>query len=485
MSVPKTVISKEILTTSSIISDGLYNDFNSLNSIVNLNYENITMPYEHFSEVETAVLRSSEPIPLNDDQEEISINGERGLWLNRAESANWKGTLPLNQYPINEDADPEIIKKASHQKVEYVQELAIRYLRPPTPPAPGEIIISKSPNKLTPPAPPIIIRQQPPRPSTPEPLVIREAPPVPPPQVGRKVITISGKKLPPPPRKVIIERLPQIPAKPQSVIVERWLPYPQQRRKVIFNQVNQIDPVALKPKNIIIQWETPQVNVKRDFQYLGIVKANPTEYVKRYGNTLIDSENLPKFVVDIQPPEGVVLASQVKNTNLYELEGDVDALKLVDLEKEGLNEYKNYLNKNASAIEQFQTYTATLISNSKETPAQNTVQISINKPSVVEKLIQSGSTVPVSPSGKSVETSESESIETLIEYLFKSVDTGSNGRISLKEAENLLLKLNSRLDRQFNQKQVKLFFSGVNIGNDGSIDLKDFKRGFSNLISIS
>jgi hypothetical protein len=55
--------------------------------------------------------------------------------------------------------------------------------------------------------PPIIIRQQPARPSTPEPLVIREHPPRPPPHVGRKIITICGKKLPPPPRKVIIERL--------------------------------------------------------------------------------------------------------------------------------------------------------------------------------------------------------------------------------------------------------------------------------------
>ena len=31
----------------------------------------------------------------------------------------------------------------------------------------------------------VILRQQPPRPVTPEPLVIREAPPQPPPQVGK------------------------------------------------------------------------------------------------------------------------------------------------------------------------------------------------------------------------------------------------------------------------------------------------------------
>ena len=82
----------------------------------------------------------------------------------------------------------------------------MRYLRPPTPPAPGEIIITQEPNYVPAPAPPLIIRQQPARPTTPEPLVIREAPPQPPTQIGRKIITISGKRLPPAPRKVIIER---------------------------------------------------------------------------------------------------------------------------------------------------------------------------------------------------------------------------------------------------------------------------------------
>ena len=52
--------------------------------------------------------------------------------------------------------------------------MAIRYLRPPTPPIPGDIIITQEANTLTAPAPPLVIRQQPPRPDTPEPVVIRE-----------------------------------------------------------------------------------------------------------------------------------------------------------------------------------------------------------------------------------------------------------------------------------------------------------------------
>jgi hypothetical protein len=68
----------------------------------------------------------------------------------------------------------------------YHQEVAIRYLRPPTPPAPGEILIQQEGNSFAPPAPPLVIRQQPARPVTPPPLVVREAPPPPPPAVGRK-----------------------------------------------------------------------------------------------------------------------------------------------------------------------------------------------------------------------------------------------------------------------------------------------------------
>lgn len=487
-------INQDMLTTSSIISDGLYNEFNSLN------FENVhsSVPLEYrqqepSSEIEDAILKSTQPIPVNAQDEEILVNGERGVWINKAESLNWKGPLPLNNYQINEDPEPEIIKKTTSQKIEYVQELAIRYLRPPTPPAPGDIIITKGPNQIVPPAPPIIIRQQPPRPSTPEPLVIREVPPVPPPQLGKKVITIGGKKLPPPPRKVVIERLSAIPAKPQSVIIERWLPYPSQKRKVIFNKTNQSDVMVIKPKNMIIQWDPPQVHVKKEFQYLGVVRANPTEYLKRYGNTLVDSINLPKFVVDIQPPEGVVLASQSRNEPVYELEGDIEALNYVDLDKEGLSEYKKYVNKSPSYLKEknfeifkrqiepfeYETYTAKLINNQADT---NNIHIAVR--SVGQ--IKSGQTSPViSPSGQSVASVDSESIETLIEYLFKSVDTTSNGKISVIEAEKLLLKLNSRLDKQFNEEHVKSFFNEIAIGKDGLVDLKDFKRAFLNLISIS
>ena len=236
---------------------------------------------QYLSQMETAILRSQIPIDIN-ETEEITVLGERGIWANKDEVVQWQGVIPINQYVINEDQHPEIITKKSTQHLEYVQELAIRYLRPPTPPTPGEIIITQEANSSIAPAPPLIIRQQPARAETPEPLVIREAPPEPPVVVGRKVITISGKRLPPPPRKVIIERLAPLPSKPQNVIIERWLPYSTVKRRVIFNRQDAAaEAIIAKPKNIIVQWEAPQVSIKKEIKYLGVIRANPVEYVQK------------------------------------------------------------------------------------------------------------------------------------------------------------------------------------------------------------
>ena len=87
--------------------------------------------------------------------------------------------------------------------------------------------------------------------------------------VSLKVIKISGKRLPPPPRRVIIERLAPLPIKPQPVVVERWLPYPSVKRKVIFQRSSDASATLAKPKNLIIQWQEPEVQIRKEFKYLG------------------------------------------------------------------------------------------------------------------------------------------------------------------------------------------------------------------------
>ena len=77
------------------------------------------------SEFEAMILRSHEPAMINEfDKDEIEVLGQRGIWLNKSESTNWKGDIPLEKYSINVDSQPEIITKRSTQTIEYIQEVS-------------------------------------------------------------------------------------------------------------------------------------------------------------------------------------------------------------------------------------------------------------------------------------------------------------------------------------------------------------------------
>jgi hypothetical protein len=77
-------------------------------------------PVTYLSEVEAAILRSNVPINLN-ETDEITVLGQRGIWANKAEVANWKGVVPISQYSINEDGSPQVITKRTEQRLTYVQ----------------------------------------------------------------------------------------------------------------------------------------------------------------------------------------------------------------------------------------------------------------------------------------------------------------------------------------------------------------------------
>ena len=169
------------------------------------------------TDFELLLLRSEDPIEVDEASLQIiTVGRETGFWLNKNEVNNWRGDYDIGQYEINSDNNPEIVKKYPAKKIEYIQELAIRYLKPYTPPPSGDIIIEQAEVTIPKPAPPIIIRQAPPRPVTPDELVIREAPPKTPPRVDPKTIRLRGKILPPPPRKMIIEKLAADPVKPPN-----------------------------------------------------------------------------------------------------------------------------------------------------------------------------------------------------------------------------------------------------------------------------
>ena len=59
--------------------------------------------------------------------------------------------------------------------------------------------------------------------------------------------------------------------------------------------------------------------VRKEVKYLGVIRANPVEYVQKYGATLKVARDLPQYVLDIKTPEGLVLAADYQYNSLYEL----------------------------------------------------------------------------------------------------------------------------------------------------------------------
>jgi hypothetical protein len=236
--------------------------------------ETINRTYE--TRIEDAIINSvGGPLSLN-EAEEIEAFGHRGVLVNKQEILNFNGPVPITQYRLNDDPNPEIIRKVNNQPIEYNQDISVRYLRPPTPPPQGDIIIRQESHSVALAAPPLVIRERAPQaPVSSEPIIIREEPPVPPSSFGPKIITLKSKSAELPPRKVVIERLPQLPPKPASIIIEKWLPFPKQRRRVVYEGNHSVNYQVPRVKNTIIQWESPQPVIKKGIKYLGIVNADP------------------------------------------------------------------------------------------------------------------------------------------------------------------------------------------------------------------
>ena len=220
----------------------------------------------------------------------------------------------------------------------------------------------------------------------------------------------------------------QLPQKPQPVIIERWLPYEQQKRKVIFNRSSAPQPAVVKPRNLIIQWEAPKVEIKQEIKYLGVVRADPVEYLQKYGDSLKVPSGLPKYVLDITTPEGLgKLAAEHRAKHVHELEGQLDALKYVDLDKEDLSEYQ---------------------------------------PQLVRLGIVSAS---------------SASSSSIVRQIFEQIDRDGNGYLTLNEARSVFIKINSRLGRRNEESEVNFFFKTLNTDVNGKISLKAFQTAFDKM----
>jgi hypothetical protein len=154
------------------------------------------------------------------------------------------------------------------------------------------------------------------------------------------LVNVPGKIHPPPARKVVVERLPPIPAKPSQIFIERWLPYGQQTQKVVYQPAK---PACIipDPRNVVIQWESPEVEIRKEFRNLGIIAADPQDYISRYGSSLIRADQLPEVAVSYGAQPGLQLAATHQPPAIPLLDGDLHALSLIDLDSVGLGWFRD------------------------------------------------------------------------------------------------------------------------------------------------
>lgn len=142
---------------------------------------------------------------------------------------------------------------------------------------------------------------------------------------------------------MIVERLPAEPSKPQDIVIERWLSYPRRVRNVVFNPAAPIQELVSNEKNLLIEWESPEVNIEQTFNFLGIKEEDPMTYISRHGSSLVDSSRMPKEAAQFEIPVGHSLASESNPNQTPILRGDVEALRRINLSCYDLNEYASQI----------------------------------------------------------------------------------------------------------------------------------------------
>jgi hypothetical protein len=292
-------------------------------------------PVSYNSNIENAVVGAKLPLALPASAHR-QAGQHAGQHLNRDEELSFRGPLPLSKYAINHDASPVLIKKAS-APVRYTQQVSVRHLNPPTPAPHGDITIKEFQRQI-PAAPPVVLRQPGRRAPTPPTLVYREAPPAPPARLPSQRIDVEGTPIPPPARKVVFEKLADEPAKPQNILIEKWLPFKARSRRVILERSNIAPPP--NPKNVVIEWETPAAQIDQQCNDLGVVNADPEEYVRQHGCSLRQPHEIPNLCSN---GSCGLARSASCNFTTASLCGDVDALRRVDLDAHGLSELRRFL----------------------------------------------------------------------------------------------------------------------------------------------
>jgi Ca2+-binding EF-hand superfamily protein len=85
---------------------------------------------------------------------------------------------------------------------------------------------------------------------------------------------------------------------------------------------------------------------------------------------------------------------------------------------------------------------------------------------------------PLATSSSKVNKSSSD----IVNKIFRELDNDNNGMISVDEAARVLLRLNSRLGRNYGEDESRQFFQRLDVNKDGQLSLDEFKVAFERLV---
>ncbi|CAF1383857.1 unnamed protein product [Rotaria sp. Silwood1] len=294
------------IDTNNILINNTTQDYYTTNTIIN-------NPEQDYCTTNTSniLLNNTNDILLNNYQEVYDTNNITTIPTNITSHQNEYINLSSVNNAINQqqtilteqqniinnnvklnDQPPIIIRKKITNPVTYKQNVTIRYLKPPTPPPPGPLIIREVRPPPPPPQSPIQIRQRPPPCPTPPPIILRERPPPIPPRIPATVVE-KVIPTPRPRRRIVVERYPPCPPKPSDVIIERWLPYKQTNQRPILVERAPPPCIPLQEPNLLVLHDAPQARICKEFINEGVIRADPRSYLQRYGAEINISNTSP------------------------------------------------------------------------------------------------------------------------------------------------------------------------------------------------
>ena len=91
----------------------------------------------------------------------------------------------------------------------------------------------------------------------------------------------------------------------QDVPIEQWLNYEKKKSQKATHDKPKPTRLLPKPKNLFTEWHHPDVEIKREFNFLGVEIARPSEYEAQH-NTFYELNNLPYDVFNFKIPDEVL-----------------------------------------------------------------------------------------------------------------------------------------------------------------------------------